>query len=250
MARLDSFYLPPQGWGQAGAGQGVELQDAEARHLSQVLRHGPGDTVRLFDGQGREGLFRVESVSRDRAGLTALSVTTLPRPAGLTLALGFNKAARRDWLLEKAVELGATGIVFWQAKRSQGQVPDVPKQSWLDKMAQAAKQCGAVWLPDLAVLPDGASGLARLAPGFSARLLPWEVRDGLPLLGQGDFKEDTILALGPEGGMDQSEAARLSDSGFRAVSLGRSLLRWETAALLCLGLAHMARETAAAGALS
>jgi len=211
--------------------------------LLGVLRARVGETVRLFDGRGHHGLFKLTSLSgKTQAELRAVSLACEPAPArGVTLALGWNKASRRDWLLEKGVELGALGILFWQAARSQGDMPREPKESWLEKCVQAAKQCQSAWLPQLGIVPGGVEGLVRIAANF----------DGCYVLYEGAGPESlveperlaagrSLVVLGPEGGLDGREAARLAEAGFVCQSLGPKPLRWETAALSCLSLAHHA----------
>jgi len=232
MSRTDSFFLPPEAWRPP-----FRLEGDEARHLAKVLRLGPGATVRCFDGAGREGLFGVESV-RGGVGLSLQSETFTPRPSGAWLALGWNKSARRGWLLEKAVELGAAGILFWEARRSQGGMPEAAKESWRGQLVAGAKQCGNVWLPEIEVVPGGAAGLAERCAGMDRRFLAWES----PGVSRGLRQEDLtgalghVFVLGPEGGLTDGEAEFLQGEGFPAVSLGPRPLRWETAALLCLGL--------------
>lgn len=242
MARLNSYHLLPELW-PAQEGARVQLTGPEARHLLGVLRAKIGDTVRLFDAAGRWGLFQIIAVSgKDRAELSAQSLAVEPRPAnGLVLALGWNKSSRRDWLLEKAVELDALGLLFWTAARSQGEPPKAAKDSWSDKCVQAAKQCGAAWLPELGVVPGGVDGLIRIAADFHGCYMLDEgaAVEALPdpgLLATGR----NLLVVGPEGGLERAEAERLAQAGFKALSLGPRPLRWETAALYCLGLAHHA----------
>ena len=241
MTRLNSYHLPQDRW--PNASDTVRLDGPEARHLLGVLRARAGETVRLFDGQGRHGLFEILSTSgKSQAELKPLELLQEPEPAGgVTLALGWNKAARRDWLLEKGVELGALGLLFWQATRSQGEVPGEPKDSWTDKCVQAAKQCQAAWLPRLDVVQGGVEGLVRIAANF----------DGCYVLYEGAAQEmlldpmrlatgRSLVVLGPEGGLEEREAVRLAQAGFVWASLGPRPLRWETAALSCLALAHHA----------
>lgn len=245
MARLNSFHLPPRSWPD-GPDREAVLEGAEAHHLLRVLRAAPGERVRLFDGRGRDGLFVLERAEKQRAFLRPESLADHPAPAGsLTLALGWNKSGRRDWLLEKAVELEAGGLAFWRAERSQGEPPAEPKDSWQDKLVQAAKQCGAVRLPELAVIPNGIEGLLRFAQGFERCYLLWESGQAGSVLRPGELAQGRVLAvLGPEGGLTDEEAARLARAGCAPRSLGTSILRWETAALLCLGAAHLARQQA------
>ncbi|WP_243367455.1 16S rRNA (uracil(1498)-N(3))-methyltransferase [Fundidesulfovibrio soli] len=237
MPRLDSFFLPPECWEPP-----FRLPGDEAKHLSKVLRLGPGAQVRCFDGQGREGLFEVEAV---KGGVTLRLLTERKAPAPASrcwLALGWNKSTRRGWLLEKAVELGAAGILFWEAARSQGGMPAQPKETWQAQLVAGAKQCGNPRLPKIEMIPGGAAGLAARAAGFTKRWLLWES----PVLRRGLAREDlavqgdSIFVLGPEGGLTQGEADLFAGAGFEAVTLGPRPLRWETAALMCLGLAWWA----------
>ncbi|HWR05174.1 MAG TPA: RsmE family RNA methyltransferase [Humidesulfovibrio sp.] len=241
MTRLNSYHLPPENWpGPDGA---ATLDGPEAKHLLGVLRARAGETVRLFDGFGRHGLFEISAITgKARAELRRVSEMLEPAPAcGVTLALGWNKASRRDWLLEKGVELGALGLVFWQAARSQGDMPKEPKESWRDKGVQAAKQCQSAWLPELAVVQGGVDGLIRVATEHDGCYVLYEGTGPEDLLEPGELAAGRVLVvLGPEGGLEEREVARLREAGFKTRSLGPRPLRWETAALSCLALAHHA----------
>jgi len=245
MPRLNSYHLPADLW-PAQDTPCVRLSGPEARHLLGVLRAKPGDSLRLFDGQGRFGLFQIVGVSgKDKAELAMQSQELEPRPtSGLVLALGWNKSSRRDWVLEKAVELDALGLLFWAAARSQGAPPAEAKDSWREKCVQAAKQCGSSWLPELGVVAGGAEGLVRIAAQYNGCYMLDEdaPTDALPdplSLATGK----NLVVIGPEGGLERHEAERLAQAGFSPISLGPRPLRWETAALYCLGLAHFAART-------
>ncbi len=234
MPRLDTFYLPPEGWREP-----YVLTGGEAGHLVRVLRKKAGETVRLFDGQGRSGEFCIDSVARDAVRLAPLAVRREPDPvAEIWLAVGFAKSARRGYFLEKAVELGARGIIFWQARRSQGTVPDDAKESWFDQAVAAAKQCGAARLPAILSAPGGAAEVAALGREYDRRYVLWEAADAGDGLKVRDMAAPgrVLAVIGPEGGLAEDEVRAFRDEGFRAVSLGRRVLRWETAALAVLSL--------------
>lgn len=233
---MTSLYLSPDQWREP-----FILEGPEARHLLTVLRTKPGATVRLFDGRGRTGVFMLKHAERKRAHLAPLSEQTLDRPdRQILLALGWNKSSRRGWVLEKAVEMQAAGLVFWQAERSQGLVPEIPKESWVAQMIAAAKQCGNPWLPSVTTVTKGVEDVIRLFPGETGKVLLWEHASdenlfdpvAIPRTGK------TVIVLGPEGGLTDGEADLFIQNGYHASSLGRSTLRWETAALLCLGLCY------------
>ena len=237
MGRPDAFFIPPGAFAAPFA-----LTGGEANHCAKVLRKRPGEVVRAFDGQGRDGLFTITALSRSRVDLEPISLGAVPlAQRRLHLAAGFSRSARRDFFLEKAVELGAAGIVFWQAERSQGTMPDTAKDAWTTALITAAKQCGAARLPTISLVPGGAAGLAATVPAYGRSFLLWED----PVVGRAltpaDLADpgDTLCVIGPEGGLTDTEAGLFTEAGVVPVTLGSRVLRWETAALavLAIGLA-------------
>ncbi|KHK00458.1 16S rRNA (uracil(1498)-N(3))-methyltransferase [Desulfovibrio sp. TomC] len=240
MGRPDAFFLPPEAFAAPFA-----LTGGEANHCAKVLRKRPGEVVRAFDGLGRDGLFTITAISRSCVDLEPISIDETPRPERrLHLAAGFSRSARRDFFLEKAVELGAAGIVFWQAEHSQGKMPDAPKEAWTATLIAAAKQCGAARLPGIALFPGGAAALAVAPePAWVRRFLLWEdPAVSRPLL-PADLAEpgDTLCVVGPEGGLTDAEASLFVNAGFVPATLGSRVLRWETAALAVLAIGLVAR---------
>lgn len=242
-----NFYLPPEQWGMS-----CILEGQEARHLTQALRLGTGDEVRLLDGQGREGVFCVENAGKRHVRLRRLSENIHNPPAARAImALAWSKAARRDFFLEKSVELSAHEIWFWQGERSQGTVPLQVKESWRNQMTAAVKQSGNPWLPAIRMLPGGVEELARRSGPADHKLLPWERQEGVPMLTPelAGRPGVSVYVIGPEGGFSGREMERLNNQGFLSVSMGSRVLRCETAALLCLGIhwwaSHLPHRTCA-----
>ncbi len=237
MARLNTFYMAPEKWGPP-----YILDGSEARHLIKVLRTGPGTPIRVIDGQGRVGKFTVLETTKHHAVLELQEDLHIRPHAGrLTLAMGWNKTSRRSWILEKAVELEARNIVFWQAEYSQGKVPDVPKESWKEQFIAAAKQCGNPWLPQTATLPQGVTGLVNMTFEHDHKVVLYE-GEAQKIFTPTEADKSTLLVIGPEGGFSPAEIDILRDSGFAMAGLGNSILRWETAALLALGMVYLDRQ--------
>jgi len=242
---MHTFFISPDQWGAR-----MELSGQEAHHLGRVLRLRAGDEVLMLDGEGREGLCRIASVGKQSASLELLSEKLHVRPASsAVLAVGWGKEARRGWILEKSVELEAAGLWFWQAERSQFPVPSDAKDTWHASLVAGAKQCRNPWLPELRTLPGGVDELIRASRDFDhCQVL---VESGLP---QQDFMSENYLAkpgrtlcvIGPEGGFSQREIEKLMNAGFSALSMGERVLRWETAAMMALGLHWWKREQIAA----
>jgi 16S rRNA (uracil1498-N3)-methyltransferase len=228
-----TFYLPPEEWREPWL-----LEGAEQRHYRKVLRGRAGDLIRLLDGMGRIGIFEVLGVEKERSLLHLRESWIEPAPEPrFVLAVGWNKSLRRSWLMEKAAELGCHGLLFWQAVRSQGQVPAQAKDGWKAQLIAGAKQSVNPWVPSVQTCPGGVTELAEKCRSFDHKVLLWEEEERRRLeIGQLRAPGSHLFVLGPEGGFDTREAEELSRNGFVPMSLGNRILRWETAALLCLGL--------------
>jgi 16S rRNA (uracil1498-N3)-methyltransferase len=186
----------------------------------------PGAKVELFDGRGRA----CEAVVRD-AGKQIVTLELgenlaeiLP-PVEVTLASAIPKGERFDWLVEKATELGVTRLVPLLAERSVVE----PRSTKLDRLrrsiVEACKQCGR---SRLMTLDEPIRFVEYLGRERSERLL-------IAHPGDGRFRSGELtpcaLAIGPEGGFTDREIEEALATGWRAVSLGPTLLRIETAGL-------------------
>jgi 16S rRNA (uracil1498-N3)-methyltransferase len=240
MNTMRTFFLPSSEWHEP-----FRLQGQEAQHLVKSLRLPVGEEVRLLDGQGREGFFRIAYQNQHTVFLDLLHIVSHEKPSGrCTLALGYMRDIRRSWLLEKSVELEAEGLWFWQADRSQTRVPDVGKKSWQAQMEAGAKQCLNPWLPEVRTFPGGIRELLMAGSSFARTytLRASGAEDRLLCSDDLGRQGSTLFILGPEGGFSSRELAFLEKHSCPSVSLGRRVLRWESAALLCLGLCWWHRQ--------
>lgn len=240
MATLHSFYLAPEAWKEP-----FLLDGDEAHHLLRVLRVKAGAEVRLFDGSGRHGLFKVASAAKGSAVLELVNEAFEAPPATrCTLAAGFSKALRRGWFMEKTVELEASSVWFWQGEHSQAALPDAEKSKWRAALVSGAKQCEAARLPELAMVRGGVRGIVERRDEFDRAFMLYEGDTGGRLLRKEDLavQGSILLVVGPEGGFSSAEVTALSGAGVVPVSLGDRVLRWETAAVLTLGMAWWARQ--------
>ena len=212
----------------------------EARHLQTVLRVKPGEQVCLFDGQGRTRLAVISAVEKHGLSLTAdTPVQGHPcHPCHLTLFACVSKGNRMDWTVEKAVELGAARVVPVISDRTVVRLDandGIAKVTrWSRVAEEAARQCGASWLPEIvspapfrACLPI----VTKTAPVFVAALTPnaKPLREALAA-----FASPPPLAgwfVGPEGDFTPAELDALFAAGAIPVSLGQQVLRAETACI-------------------
>ncbi|MFV0421602.1 16S rRNA (uracil(1498)-N(3))-methyltransferase [Oleidesulfovibrio sp.] len=231
---MKTFFLPREEWGET-----CTITGSEAQHICKVLRMHAGEQIRVLDGQGTEGTFEITSVSKQNVGLRQISVTSHPVPAHQAyIAIGWGKSVRRSWIFEKAVELEAAGVWLWAADRSQSKVPEEAKENWQAQLVAGAKQCDNPWLPELKTLPSGVTSVVEAAESFDQCFFLWEGHKKEEMLSTEHLKKPgkTLFIIGPEGGFSEAEAKLLKKGGVTPLSLGNRILRWETAALLCLGL--------------
>jgi 16S rRNA (uracil1498-N3)-methyltransferase len=227
----DRFYCP-----EPPRGGRVRLVADEAHHLARVRRLGPGDKVEVFDGLGHTYPAEVVAVERGRVDLQVLGdpVTEPPPLCALTLATALPKGERLDWLVEKATELGVARLQPLFTERSVVE-PRAGKIERLRRIVvEASKQCGRSRLMELE--PPIAWTEYLVAEHSPARMLahpgclPAAAWTGV-VPGQ-----RAAIAIGPEGGFTEPEVRAGRQAGWQAISLGRTILRIETAALVACAL--------------
>jgi 16S rRNA (uracil1498-N3)-methyltransferase len=242
------FFIPPSHW-PADSAQAV-LDGAESRHAATVLRVQPGDSLEVFDGAGRAATAIVSSVTKSQVHLQlAPSRTTPPPAARLVLAVAVPKGASMDWIIEKAVELGATEIVPLLTQRTVVRVPAPERperqRKWQRLATEACKQCGQNWLPLVHPPRPLPEALATLPPAsFGWPLVACLQPDARPLRTvlhrlpppSPPAPADAAIWIGPEGDFTPDEYTELRSTGLHPVSLGPIILRVETAALFCLSI--------------
>ena len=212
--------------------------------MHSVLRTRVGEKVRLFDGNGRSGLFKVKEISKKTARLTLIESMLESRPeTSVSLALAWSKSKRRKRFLEKAVELGARDIHFWMSKYGEGRLPEEPKATWKESLVQAAKQCQSSFLPSLNVIQNGVIDVLNMAAEYEHCYFAWESQSDQTLLSPDHLQSgSSLIVIGPEGGFNDDEATAFIRGGFTPVTFGSSIFRWETAAMYCLSLGWYARQ--------
>ena len=212
-------------------GNNVFIDREEAAHI-KVLRLSPGDEIALTDGCGKAYLAKLLSSGKD--GAKAEIVDELPdneASVNIHLYQGMPKSDKLELIAQKLTELGAVSItpVYFERSDVKG---DFKKADRINKIVrEAAKQCKRARVLTVnspissKQLPDDikSKGLAAV--------VPWE-EGGLPLAGAAKgLSKDVAVIIGPEGGITENEIELFKSAGAVPVTLGKRILRTETAAI-------------------
>ena len=222
--------------GTLEAGQQRLLDGEQAHYLSQVMRRKPGDVVILCDNATGEWVAEVEQADR-RKVLLSVRNRQREREAApdIWLCAALLKKPHFDMVLEKATELGVAGIIPVLTQRCVADKLNAGRAEAI--ITEAAEQCARTALPELEPVTPLSQLLARWDP--DRQLYFADEEGGMPLLQALDSRRATPAALliGPEGGFtrQEREAVRAMNNAV-AVSLGRQVLRAETAAIAGLAL--------------
>ncbi|MCX7824750.1 MAG: 16S rRNA (uracil(1498)-N(3))-methyltransferase [Verrucomicrobiae bacterium] len=241
---MHRFYLPPD----QCRGSVLALTAREAHHGLHVLRLQPGERVGVLDGAGHEFLCEVSELGRDTVRLSVVQKDAAsPLPYTITLLQAVTKSKSFDTIVQKATELGVSRIVPLLSDRVVAHLDDEKAETKLEKWRliaiEAIKQCGSPWLPQIdaplsphAFLEGGEkfelSLIASLQPD-SRHPREWfkrfcEERQRLP--------QSAAIWIGPEGDYTPAEMNSIKAAGALPITLGKLVLRSETAAIYCLSI--------------
>ena len=219
--------------------RGATVESDAAHHLGRVLRAQAGELYELSDGH-RVWLGRIEKVARDRVEFSLLEEIPAHQPAiEVTLLLAVVKFDAFEWAIEKATELGVSTIVPLSAARSEKALLSAAgkrAERWKKILVEASQQSRRVRVPMLGELSQSAQAFGTLAT-VSAKIMLSERAEALTLrhiLQATPAGEQAVLAIGPEGGWTDAEFAAAHACGFREASLGKLILRTETAVAAAL----------------
>ena len=230
---MTRFFVTPEEM----EGTTICLAGENAAH-AKVLRLKAGEEIIVCDGQGSECLCRVETADGGQYTLSVVSRGSSETEAAVRVSvyMALPKADKLEHVIQKATELGAYEIVTFPTARCVSR-PDEKSLSkkldrWQKIAASAAEQSGRGRIPQVVVLPSYAAALKRAAECDMA-IVFYENEHATTLrqaLESAPFRSVSILS-GPEGGFEETEISQAREEGLQVCTLGRRILRCETAPL-------------------
>jgi 16S rRNA (uracil1498-N3)-methyltransferase len=242
---MPRFYLPPEQCKEPV----LFLAGSEAHHAVHVLRIRKNDPVTVLDGAGGELRCVVEGYDRDKVQLSVSEKRFIPPlPYQITLLQCLPKGKLFESIIQKATELGAFRIVPLISDRVVSSIVSQREKllkaaKWQTVAIEAIKQCGSAWLPQVELPTTPSEFLARQEP-FDLPLIAslqkgsrhpreyfkiYRTRQQTP-------PQSLCIWVGPEGDFSPQEVALITSAGNFPISLGRLVLRTETAATYCLSI--------------
>ena len=229
--RVDLLLVPED------AGREIALPDAAAHHALRVLRLATGDAVTLFTGTGGEYAATLVRADKRTAWVRIDGFAPVEResPLAITLVQALPASDTMDFVVRKAVEMGAHAIVPVTTERS-ARLPSAERGEkrlahWRQIVVAACEQCGRNRVPEVHA-PTSLSTWLQARGGRPGILLAPDAQASLPALPPPGAALDAVI--GPEGGWTGDEVARASRAGVTPVRMGTRVLRTETAGIAAL----------------
>lgn len=230
---MPRFHLPEN----LSVGQTVALPDNIVRHLN-VLRVRPNENITLFNGKGKAHAAQLTVLEKRRAEAEILHEDTTDNesPLNITLIQSISSGDRMDFTLQKSVELGVTAIQPVISERCivrlDGERAAKRLARWQEIVISACEQSGRNTVPPVLPIIGYREALDKM-PSESTKLI-MSINRARKL---GDIRQPSgaiVFMVGPEGGWTEQEEQQAFDAGFQAVTLGKRILRTETAPLAAL----------------
>ncbi|MBP3337044.1 MAG: 16S rRNA (uracil(1498)-N(3))-methyltransferase [Clostridia bacterium] len=231
---MPKFFVEPENIKEDSA----IISGQDANHIAKVLRMSVGDIFTICDGCGFDYTAEISSISGDGVGLLVSDKRRCEAENNISVTVFqcLPKGSKMELIIEKCTELGADFFAPVASKYCVAKIEDAKKEAkktekWQKTADEAAKQCGRGVIPKV----KGVVSLkeaAKLIPQFDLCIVAYEKEEEATLksvLRDNLSAEKIGIFIGPEGGFDESEIAILKESGAKSISLGKRILRTETA---------------------
>lgn len=223
-------------------GENAYIEGSDVNHIVNVLRMKPGEELLISVKGDWDYLCKIVDIETDRVNLKVLeSMEQRELPVNITLLQGIPKSDKLEMIIQKAVELGVSEIIPVKTKRVVVKIDekkvDTKVNRWNAIAESAAKQSKRSIIPKVSG-PMSIDNALEIVKDFGVKLIPYENADGIDktrkILDSMDKTKDIAVFIGPEGGFEEAEVERIKNSGFEVITLGKRILRTETAGLALL----------------
>lgn len=235
------FYVEPE----AVSADTARITGGDVNHIKNVLRMHPGEEIMILDGSGMEYRCEIEFITDEvLARVLEAKKTEAELSVRLLLFQGLPKKDKMELIIQKAVELGVSEIIPVLTKRTVVKLEDKKKEQkklerWQAIAEAAAKQSGRGIIPKVCEAVKFTEAVKQ-AEALDEALIPYELAEGMEearerIHGLRDKKTIGIF-IGPEGGFEEEEIALATKTGIHPITLGKRILRTETAGLCILSV--------------
>lgn len=227
-------------------GNQIILLGTDVNHIVNVLRMRPGEQILLCDGARGEYRCMITEMTKSKvvATIQQSKETENELQTKLYLFQGIPKKDKMEWIIQKAVELGVHQIIPVKTKRTIVQLETKEKEEkkrnrWNRIAESAAKQSGRGYIPTVTA-PCSFEKAIQMAQSFPLNLIPYEKADDFTktkaILQNIKQEKEIGVFIGPEGGYEETEIAQAQEKGVIPITLGKRILRTETAGIVMLSL--------------
>lgn len=241
------FFVEPEKIGSDRAA----ITGSDVNHIRNVLRMKPGETVRVSDGRGScyDGVIEALQTDEIIVRLSGEKIESTELPVETVLFQGLPKSDKMELIIQKNTELGVSAIVPVATSRAVVKLDekkaDNKVKRWNSIAESAAMQSKRTLIPEVRSVMSFKQALAE-ASAFDIKLMPYENAEGMAFTRKciGEIKTGAKVAIfiGPEGGFSEEEVAAASAAGFVPITLGRRILRTETAGMSVMSMLSYALE--------
>ena len=235
------FYVEPEAVSENTA----RITGGDVNHIKNVLRMHPGEEIMILDGSGMEYRCEIESISDEvLAKVLEAKKTEAELSVRLLLFQGLPKKDKMELIIQKAVELGVSEIIPVLTKRTVVKLEDKKKEQkklerWQAIAEAAAKQSGRGIIPKVREAVKFTDAVKQAAV-LDEALIPYELAEGMDEARERirslHGKKTVGIFIGPEGGFEEEEITAAANAGIHPITLGKRILRTETAGLCILSV--------------
>ncbi len=223
----------------------IFVEGSDVNHMKNVLRMHPGEEVTVSDGNNKQYLCKIDSYEDAEAILHIEEElqTDTELPSKIYLFQGLPKQDKMELIVQKCVELGVYSVIPVATKRCVVKLDDKKAKKKIERWQQiaesAAKQAGRGVIPEVEDVMSFKEALRR-AGELDKVLIPYELAEGMKetkeMISQIKPGETVGIFIGPEGGFEKEEVELAIANGAKAITLGKRILRTETAGLTTLSV--------------